>query len=161
MRRLLLLTALCMVGALVFAPAALAQDEFDCADFETQEQAQAVYNEDTSDPSGLDEDDGADDGIACETLPSGGSTASPMADDSASPMAEEEDSATATAMADEEESASAMADEEESATATASASAEAENLPDTGGVSPALLTILPALLLVCSGVMAVRVIRRS
>lgn len=49
MRKLLVMTALCMLGALAFAPAVLAQDEFDCDDFATQEDAQAVYNEDTSD----------------------------------------------------------------------------------------------------------------
>ncbi len=176
LRRLLLLAALCMVGALVFAPAALAQD-LDCASFDTQEEAQAVYEQDTSDPNGLDGPPGeaftGEQGVACEELPSGGgSTASPMADDSASPMADEsaspmaedDDSATATAMADEEESASAsamMAEDEESASASASASAEAEDLPETGGVSPALLTVLPALLLVGSGVLALRVVRRS
>lgn len=78
-------------------------------------------------------------------------------------MMEEDDSATATATADDDESASASAEaDDESATATASASAQAvDDLPDTGGVSPALLTVLPALLLVGSGVMAVRVIRRN
>lgn len=46
-------------------------DRYDCSDFETQEEAQAVYNQDTSDPYGLDEDDPQpDDGIACEALPS-------------------------------------------------------------------------------------------
>jgi hypothetical protein len=38
-RRLLLLAALCMALALAFAPAALAQDEYDCDDFEFQEDA--------------------------------------------------------------------------------------------------------------------------
>lgn len=44
--------------------------DLDCADFATQEEAQAVYNQDPSDPNGLDADF---DGIACEeSLPSGG-----------------------------------------------------------------------------------------
>ncbi len=150
MRRLLLLATLCMVAALVFAPAAMAQDEFDCSDFDTQEEAQAEFNSDPSDPSGLDEDPGADDGIACETLPSGGSTASPMAEEtmmeSASPMAEE--------------SATPMA--EESATATATASASASPLPDTGGVvSPAALSLIAALLLVGGGIMSASIARRK
>ena len=53
-------------------PAASAQsgDEFDCADFSTQEEAQAEYDSDPSDPSGLDADS---DGIACEELDDGGS----------------------------------------------------------------------------------------
>jgi hypothetical protein len=61
-------------------PAQAQQDEYDCSDFEFQEDAQEIFDEDTSDPSGLDEDDGTDDGIACETLPSrpgGTSSASP------------------------------------------------------------------------------------
>jgi hypothetical protein len=67
---MLLLAALSMVAALVLAPPALAQeDEFDCADFASQEEAQAVLDQDTSDPSGLDADS---DGIACEELPTAG-----------------------------------------------------------------------------------------
>ncbi|MDP9474711.1 MAG: hypothetical protein M3R38_03285 [Actinomycetota bacterium] len=53
-------------------------DQFDCADFDTQEEAQAVYDQDPSDPSGLDGPQGeASDGtlgVACESLPSGGSS---------------------------------------------------------------------------------------
>ncbi len=51
---------------------ALAQDDlYDCDDFTYQEEAQAIFNQDTSDPYGLDEDDpNPDDGIACEALPS-------------------------------------------------------------------------------------------
>ena len=52
-------------------PVAQAQsgDQFDCADFDTQEEAQAEYDSDPSDPSGLDADS---DGEACEELDSGG-----------------------------------------------------------------------------------------
>ena len=53
-------------------------DQFNCADFDTQEEAQAEYDSDPSDPSGLDGPQGeATDGtpgVACESLPSGGST---------------------------------------------------------------------------------------
>ncbi len=42
-----------------------AADEFDCIDFATQEEAQAVYDLDPSDPNGLDPDF---DGVACEEL---------------------------------------------------------------------------------------------
>ena len=52
-------------------------DQFDCADFATQEEAQAEYDRDPPDPSGLDGPQGeATDGtpgVACESLPSGGS----------------------------------------------------------------------------------------
>ena len=69
MRRIAL--ALFAVLAMTFGVAAStgAQGDLDCADFATQEEAQAVYNQDTSDPHGLDRDN---DGIACEALASGG-----------------------------------------------------------------------------------------
>jgi hypothetical protein len=52
-------------------PAYAQADLYDCSDFTTQEEAQAVFDQDPSDPYGLDEDDPSpDDGIACEALPS-------------------------------------------------------------------------------------------
>jgi hypothetical protein len=53
---------------------AFAQDEdprtgLDCKDYNSQAEAQAALRDDPSDPNVLDEDDGADDGIACETYP--------------------------------------------------------------------------------------------
>ncbi|MFB7591880.1 excalibur calcium-binding protein [Streptomyces sp. NPDC056169] len=45
-----------------------AQD-LDCRNFLYQEDAQAEFNRDTRDPHRLDEDQGPDDGIACEALP--------------------------------------------------------------------------------------------
>jgi hypothetical protein len=39
----------------------------DCDDFRSQAEAQAALREDPSDPDVLDEDEGPDDGIACET----------------------------------------------------------------------------------------------
>lgn len=79
MRRVSLLAGLSLLAMLVFSPGAFAQSEendLDCADFDTREQAQAEYNQDTSDPNNLD-DDG--DGQACETLPSssGGGSSTP------------------------------------------------------------------------------------
>lgn len=50
------------------AGTAHAQD-LDCRDFAFQEDAQAVFDQDPSDPDRLDEDQGPDDGIACEALP--------------------------------------------------------------------------------------------
>jgi hypothetical protein len=44
-------------------------DRYDCENFTYQEEAQAVFDADRSDPYRLDEDPGPDDGIACETLP--------------------------------------------------------------------------------------------
>lgn len=43
-----------------------AAQELDCTDFQTQAQAQAVYDQDPGDPNELDRDK---DGEACETLP--------------------------------------------------------------------------------------------
>src|SRR5215208_4275095 len=68
MIKLIYLAALSMLVALLCAPAALAQDLYDCADFATQEEAQQFSG--SGDPYGLDADS---DGIACEDLPSGGS----------------------------------------------------------------------------------------
>jgi hypothetical protein len=70
--RRLLLAALCMAATFAFAPAAVAQDELNCEDFATQEEAQAELDADPSDPNGLDGND--NDGRACESLPSGGGT---------------------------------------------------------------------------------------
>lgn len=67
MRRLLRLVLSVMI-VLVLASVASAQTvELDCVDFATQREAQAVYDQDPSDPNVLD---GDDDGEACETLPS-------------------------------------------------------------------------------------------
>ena len=54
MKKLSYLAALVMVIAVVVTPPAFAQDLYDCADFQYQEDAQAVYGQDTSDPYGLD-----------------------------------------------------------------------------------------------------------
>jgi hypothetical protein len=58
-----------LLALVLLALPALAQDELNCTDFAFQEDAQAEYNSDPSDPNGLD---GDDDGLACEDLPSRG-----------------------------------------------------------------------------------------
>ncbi len=65
------LTSLLMAMALLalFAIPAIAQQDLDCRDFDTQEEAQEVFDQDTSDPNRLDADN---DGFACEDLPSAG-----------------------------------------------------------------------------------------
>ena len=87
MKRLLYLAALSMVVTLLFSPTALAQspsegDLYDCQDFAFQEDAQEVYNQDTSDPYGLDGPIGVaftgEPGVACEELPSRGTGGEPM-----------------------------------------------------------------------------------
>lgn len=76
MRKLSLLTLLSMLVMLVFVPAAFAQADLDCANFATQEEAQATFDTDPSDPNGLDRDD---DQLACEdSLPSGDDLPDPI-----------------------------------------------------------------------------------
>lgn len=59
-------------------PAQAQADLYDCGDFRYQEEAQAVFDENPSDPYGLDEDDPRpDDGKACETLPSRNTSSPP------------------------------------------------------------------------------------
>ncbi len=62
-----LVAASAMMGATFSV--GLAKD-LDCSDFATQEDAQAVFNADPSDPNHLDGKD--KDGIVCPKLPSGG-----------------------------------------------------------------------------------------
>ncbi len=153
--------ALSLVGALVFAPAAMAQDPsaYNCSDFETQAQANEFLL--PGDPYILDADG---DGTACDELPPGGSTVSPMADESASPVSEDEGmSPSASAeMDDESASTSAEMNEEESASASVSASASAsaeaeEDLPATGGAS--VIALGAGGLLVVGGLVARRIVR--
>lgn len=57
------------IAAIVpLAAPAHARQDLDCRDFSFQEDAQAVFDADPSDPNRLDEDQGPDDGIACEAL---------------------------------------------------------------------------------------------
>ncbi len=79
-------------------------------------------------------------------------------------------SASASAMSEDEmmedemmssASASAMSSASASAMSSMSASASAEQLADTGGVSPVLLAVIPAILLVGSGIFVSRIVRRD
>ena len=65
MRRSIVLLATAVVLALWATPA-FAQDDQNCADFESQAAAQAHLRQDPSDPDQLDRDN---DGIACEDHP--------------------------------------------------------------------------------------------
>jgi hypothetical protein len=60
--------AAALVSIVPSASVAHAQD-LDCGDFRFQEEAQAVFEQDRTDPHRLDEEQGPDDGIACEALP--------------------------------------------------------------------------------------------
>ncbi|MGW5362400.1 excalibur calcium-binding domain-containing protein [Actinopolymorpha pittospori] len=70
-RKLAALGAASTLVLMGFAGVANAADDYNCGDFQTQEEAQRVYDQDPSDPNGLDQDN---DGIACEDLPSGSSS---------------------------------------------------------------------------------------
>jgi excalibur calcium-binding domain-containing protein len=62
-------TAAALAAAMSFPMAGVAAaNDLDCEDFTTQAEAQAVYNQNPSDPNGLDRDK---DGKACEALPGG------------------------------------------------------------------------------------------
>ncbi len=68
MRRALL-TATGVGAALLFAAAPVQANGHNCRDYDTQEEAQAAFDADPSDPNGLDRDN---DGVACETRPGSG-----------------------------------------------------------------------------------------
>jgi hypothetical protein len=57
---------LAAAASLPLAGVAVAQDRYNCDDFTYQEEAQAVYERDRTDPHDLDRNN---DGIACESLP--------------------------------------------------------------------------------------------
>ncbi|MFJ9663021.1 excalibur calcium-binding protein [Streptomyces sp. NPDC101219] len=61
-------TLIALAAVLPQSSAAHAQD-LDCRDFTHQEDAQALFDSNPRDPHRLDEDQGPDDGIACEALP--------------------------------------------------------------------------------------------
>ena len=98
------------------------------------------------------------DGLACDSLPSGHSTApstahaTPTATESPIPLAQcSAEWCIATAEADDDETATA--------TATAGSTASATTLPDTGG-SPLALGLAPLALLVGGGIAALGLVRR-
>ncbi len=152
MRRLLYAATLSMIAMLILAPAALGQSRgpsgadgtFNCADFDFQEDAQAVYDQDTSDPNGLDGPIGTgftgQQGVACEELPSrgtatdGGMTQQPTTPTQYAPITPAEG-----------------VDEETPSTTTMTA------LPDSGGIS----LLIPASLLLVSGLIGLGLMRRK
>jgi hypothetical protein len=89
------------------------QDSYDCESFRTQEEAQAIYDQDPSDPYGLDEADlNPGNGLACETLPHeiGATNASASSTATVASTASATSTATATATASATSDASAMAE---------------------------------------------------
>ena len=144
MKRLLYLAVLSLGSMLVLTPAALAQDPYDCGDFTYQEDAQAVFDQDPNDPSGLDGPRGptpdGEPGVACENLPSRGDTTE-------QPQAKEKQESSS------EESSSKESSSKESTTTKE----QRKELPATGGLSLLLPT---AALLIGSGILVSVALRR-
>lgn len=74
------------VGTAVPPGAVFAQDDPDCSDYDTQEEAQEVLDENPDDPYGLD---GDDDGQACESRPSSGDDGESDGETTEQPQTEE------------------------------------------------------------------------
>ncbi|MFJ4810728.1 excalibur calcium-binding protein [Streptomyces longwoodensis] len=69
LRRSAAVGTLFALAALVPSAVPAHAQDLDCHDFAYQEDAQAVFDADRTDRHRLDEDQGPDDGIACEALP--------------------------------------------------------------------------------------------
>ena len=153
----MLLAALSMALALVLSAPAMAQDPsaVNCEDFATQEEAQAFFesNDPANDPFLLDEDPGADDGVACESLPSGG------------PAEPTDDNPDDDQYGVDEEQYDAEIPETSPTTVSptaAESTAGASALPETGGgVSPALLSVFAGMMLVGGGIASAALARRG
>ena len=148
-----LLSILLMFGAAqsVFANV----DDQNCDDFDTQPEAQAHYDADTSDPDGLDRDG---DEIACESLPGGDSTASNNDDATVENTNESEEASEATST--NESSSSEETNSSEEATTSSDDSATATSAESTlsdkeqGGELPNTASVLPLGILGGLGAMA-------
>ncbi|MFG2331680.1 excalibur calcium-binding protein [Streptomyces sp. NPDC048604] len=71
MHRRTAVAGILLACAAVVPTAGIAQaQDLDCRDFASREDAQAEFDRNRNDPHRLDEDDGPDDNIACEWLPS-------------------------------------------------------------------------------------------
>lgn len=148
MRRPLLLLALCMALALVFAPMAIAQDDLNCDDLSEAEE-QAVFDADPSDPNDLDEDD---DGRPCEDDTSdNGSFVLPRDD------GDDEDEADEDPYGVDEEQYDVSGSQYETETDPTTVSPSAE-LPETGG--PSFVALALPTLLVAGGLVATRIVCR-
>lgn len=124
--------------------------DLDCEDFATQEQAQATFNQDTSDPNNLDADN---DGLACEdSLPSEGASDEGMADEDMNDNGMADDSSATIAPAAEDQ----YVDDDQYAGDDQYADADDEmiELPDTGG--PVVLPFLGAFALIGVGGLLLR-----
>lgn len=160
MRRLLLLLAVLAMAMLVAAPAALGQSRgpsgadgtYNCSDFDTQLQAQAYYDGqgglDGPNPADLDDDL---DGVPCETLPGGGVTPTGGDNGEETPI---EPAATGA------QYGQYGGEEPTPAEPTPVEPTPVEPLPATGGPGGAALLLPAAGLLLATGLIGSRVLRR-
>ena len=166
MRRYMLLAAMCAVLVMALATTAFAQTSgpsgadgtYNCEDFDFQEDAQAFYDQDTSDPDGLDGPPGeaftGEQGVACEDLPSRG-TGTDLPEEPAAETPIEPDDGQYGVDDDQYETAVPEADSN-----TVSPTAETVVLPETGGPSPAAFALSSLALLVAGGIFAFGLVRR-
>ena len=144
MKRLVYLALLSMTVMVISAPAALAQQEdLDCADFSSQEEAQANLNANPDDPNNLDADG---DDIACETLSNG------IMEDSVT----EDDNNGDGSVADEQYNEGDVASNQYDNGGVAD-DGDVTALPDTGGPS---IVLIGASLLMGAGILGLAVLRR-
>jgi hypothetical protein len=129
---------LAVLAALVGASSAYATegDEYDCEDFSTQQEAQATFSQDPSDPYGLDDDN---DGKACDTLLSSADPNQQQA-----PLPEDQENSPATAQYEQYPVEGQYGEE----------------LPDTGGPSLLVIGIIGAIFLIVAGLLARNLLKR-
>lgn len=164
LRKLLLLMGLSMLGVLILAPAALAEHRYGCPH---DKPFVATAPGDPGEGSLQCFATRAEANAYSET----GSTATPTASAGIKTPAEScNDQPDPAGCKRQLRGAEGLGSATPSATATATASASAAGaaqyqytpvLPSTGGVSPTLLAIIPAMLLVGGGLLSARLIRRS
>jgi hypothetical protein len=141
-KRFLLLAGLCMAALFVLAPAALANNH-------------NMMDKQMMEGSMMEEEMMSS--ASSSAMSSASASASAMSSASASASAMSEDEMMEESMMEDEMMEESMMEDE----MMSSASAGAEQLADTGGVSPALLTLISALLLVGSGILVSRIVRQG
>ncbi|MEF3331425.1 excalibur calcium-binding domain-containing protein [Oceanobacillus sp. M60] len=145
-KRLTLVAFLAVLFMFGTTPSVFAADDLNCSDFDTQPEAQAHLDADPSDPDGLDRDK---DGIACENLPQGDSTASNNdaneSEEASEDTSTDESTSSEDAAASEEETSSedATSTEEASSSDDEATSDEPASSDEEGGELPNTATALP------------------
>ena len=127
-------------------------------DFQFQEDAQAEFNRDPSDPSGLDEDAGPDDGIACENLPSRGTDTPPAAEEESEVETKTEVVTKTETKEEAKEEPKEKAKQKEKAKEEGKKE-EKKEMPKTGGPGSASLLALGAGALLVGGGLLIRRIK--